>query len=208
MGFLALHSVPLTAQSPVGVGTLPSACGTSIPENNCVRLRGIRIGSIALRTVPMAALSLVHAAYGDNTIRLWDADTGELRHTLEGHRGEVRSVAFSPDGSTIASTTVYEDNTIRLWDADTGELRHTLEGHRGEVRSVAFSPDGSTIASGSADNTIRLWDADTGKQLRGIESANEVDSVAFSPDGSTIASGDGDTYHLVGRRYQKTTAYA
>ncbi|KAF5860979.1 hypothetical protein ETB97_000889, partial [Aspergillus alliaceus] len=63
----------------------------------------------------------------DNTIKLWDPTTGELRQTLEGHSGWVLSVTFSPDGKQLASGS--SDKTIKLWDPTTGELRQTLEGH-------------------------------------------------------------------------------
>ena len=106
---------------------------------------------------------------------------------LEGHRNGVNSVAFSPDGTTLASGS--SDNTVRLWDGVTGAHKATLRGHGGDVYSIAFSPDGTTLASGSSDNTVRLWDGVTGAHkatLRGHR--GDVYSIAFSPDGTTLAS--------------------
>ena len=98
----------------------------------------------------------------DNTIRLWNAITGECRKTLTGHTRSVTSLVYSPDGRTLASAS--EDlKTIHLWDAATGDRHITLKGHTSNVKSLAFSPDGSTLASASWDETICLWDAATGK---------------------------------------------
>ena len=80
----------------------------------------------------------------DRTVRLWDVTTGTTKGTLGGHREDITSVAFSPDGRTLASSS--RDYTVRLWDAISGHHKATLTGHTGVVRSVAFSPDGKTIA--------------------------------------------------------------
>ncbi|WP_193943576.1 trypsin-like peptidase domain-containing protein [Sphaerospermopsis aphanizomenoides] len=121
----------------------------------------------------------------------WSSST--LVNTLTGHSELVYSVAFSPDGKTLASGS--GDNTIKLWDVATGKSIATLTGHSNSVISVAFSPDGKTLASGSLDNTIKLWDVATGKSIATLTGHSEgVDSVAFSPDGKTLASsGSRDT---------------
>ena len=118
----------------------------------------------------------------DNTIRLWDANTGNPLRTFNGHAGDVVGVAFSPDGQKIASAS--HDNTIRLWDANTGNPLRTFSGHTGWVWSVAFSPDGQKIASASHDETARLWETDTGDPLQTLSGhTGFVMSIAFSPDG-------------------------
>ena len=126
-------------------------------------------------------------------IWIYDAETGEELDMFTGHFDSVSSVAFSPDGNTIASGSV--DNTIRLYDAHTGETIHILIGHGSDVTSVAFSPDGNTIASASQDGTIRLWDTrtTTHKQTQRLTGhIGAVNSVAFSPDGNTIVSAGPD----------------
>ena len=83
----------------------------------------------------------------------------ESRRTFKGHTDtvySVYSVAFSPDGKTLASGSF--DKSIKLWNMASGKNTATLKGHTDAVISVAFSPDGKTLASGSQDKSIRLWD--------------------------------------------------
>ena len=137
--------------------------------------------------------STIASGSDDDTVRLWDVNTGTHIKTLTGHTDLVRSVSFSPDGSTIASGS--DDDTVRLWDVNTGTHIKTLTGHTGEVSSVSFSPDGSTIASGSGDGTVRLWDVNTGRHIKTLTGhTSDVLSISFSPDGQTLASGSGSLH--------------
>ncbi|KIX02554.1 uncharacterized protein Z518_08495 [Rhinocladiella mackenziei CBS 650.93] len=110
---------------------------------------------------------------------------------VNGYTGLVRSVAFSPDGTTLASGS--DDKSVRVWDSATGIQLEQFNSHTDVVRSVSFSPDGTTIASGSSDTSVRVWDAATGMQLRKLVGhTDSVMSVAFSPDSIVIASGSWD----------------
>ena len=116
---------------------------------------------------------------------LWEISRQHIA-TLEGHTRYVSSVAFSPDGATLATGS--QDSTIRLWDVATKRNIAMLR-HSHLVRSVAFSPDGTTLAIGSNSRGVELWDVESLRNvgtLRGHR--NVVRSVAFSSDGMTLAS--------------------
>jgi len=110
---------------------------------------------------------------------------------LKGHSGRVYSVAFSPDGCTLASGSY--DQTIKLWDMETHREIATLKGHSNTIDSVAFSPDAQMLASGSDDKTVKLWDVKTQTEITTLKGhSDQVKYVAFSPDGNTLASGSYD----------------
>jgi WD40 repeat protein len=87
-------------------------------------------------------------------VRLWDVERGREKKRLKGHAGGVNSVAFGPNGRTMAAAS---SDTVVLWDVERGRKVEKLKGHTHLVQSVAFSPDGRILASGSWDRTVRLW---------------------------------------------------
>ena len=135
---------------------------------------------------------MLASASGDNTVKLWDTDTGKVIKTLIGHTELVYSVSFSPNGKMLASAS--NDDTVKLWDTQTGEVIETLTGrHTDPVNGVSFSPDGRMLASASGDNTVKLWDTDTGKVIKTLSGHTDwVYGVSFSPDGRMLASASAD----------------
>ncbi len=137
----------------------------------------------------------------DNSVRLWDLQTGAEVRRLEGHTDTVSSVAFSPDGRYALSGSW--DKSLILWDLTTGEIARRLIGHESPVWTVAISPDGRTALSGSGrcctldpvadDNSLRVWNLQTGKETRRFElHTDAVTSVVFSSDGRAALSGSWD----------------
>ncbi len=139
------------------------------------------------------------ASAGEYTIDLWDVATGKRLHPFAGHMAPVVSLAFSPDGSGLASGDSEEGNLI-VWSLKDRKPQHTFTGHYPNVVSVAYSPDGKILASGDGirgtggfDAQIRLWDLSAGRLLRQFPGhLNSVESLAFSPDGKRLASSGHD----------------
>lgn len=126
-------------------------------------------------------------------VHVWELETGE-RHTLGecGRRAPV--VAFSPDGTHLASGSADADAQLRVWNVETGQVR-VYGGATGGLPCVAYAPDGLSIATGdgSASNAaLRLWDLRTGEARVLGRCARQINSVAFAPGGETILTGSWD----------------
>jgi WD40 repeat protein len=125
-------------------------------------------------------------------IDLWDIEAQKVVATLTGHKRSILSLAFSPDGRTLASGSA--DFTARLWDVGSGKMEANLTGFSGPVTAVAISPDGKTLATGGGDfwsksSELKFWDLVSHQGKKTLKGHNgPVFTVAFSPDGRTFAS--------------------
>ena len=129
------------------------------------------------------------SAGDDESVRIWDPVTGELRFDLTG-RGPVTAVAIAPDGTWLASGG--GGGSVRIWDPVTGELRAALTGRGGPVRAVAIAPDGTWLVSGWGGGSVRIWDPVTGELRAALTGRSPEAAVAIAPDGTWLASGGGD----------------
>jgi WD40 repeat protein/tRNA A-37 threonylcarbamoyl transferase component Bud32 len=153
---------------------------------------------------------LLAAASTDRKLRIRHAGSLEQTITLDDQKVGFASLAFSPDGSILATgggdppvvlqqplgkVTAAPDQPlpIRLWDARDGKDLRRLAGHRGSIHALAFVPGGSRLVSAGTDRTIRVWDLESGEVALRLEGHTDaVHALAISPDGQLLASGGAD----------------
>jgi WD40 repeat protein len=134
-----------------------------------------------------------HLASGDldGEVKIWDARTGDQRHTFRAHDGAIMALAFSPDGKCLATGTRYGQDSVKVWDVSTGRLLHTLAGHANGIEGLAFSPDGERLGSAGVDRTVRLWDVASGQEVltyREHVQPLAVNGLAFCAGGRRLTS--------------------
>ena len=196
------NHIDASALTPNGQTAALSAGSVQIVEVSTWRERKIamgRLGSsgfgafIALTPDGRAWASSIH----DREVRLWENLAMEAA-TLRGHTGTVYGVAFSPDGTLLATCSgdaekPWNQGEVKLWDVATAKELTTLGQQIGGFCTVKFSPDGKTIAAGSALGLIEQWDVQSGKH-KGTLSGHFlwVRCISFSPDSAILASGGYD----------------
>lgn len=185
-GRLALLQYSSDHQLPVQIQK-PPPCPPCTP---CSRTR------LLVLLAPLLLLSSVLLSEGMGLTRLFtalfrgrdvEAETTPPRDVLHAGTGPIWSVAFAPDGQTLALA--LDNGTVKLWDLPGRGVRTTLNAHKGAVWSLAFLPDGKTLATAGSDMSVRLWDLASGTERRGLPHAGAVRALAISGDGQRLAAG-------------------
>ncbi|MCA9074412.1 MAG: caspase family protein [Planctomycetaceae bacterium] len=115
----------------------------------------------------------------------------QITRRMLGHTDAVQDLAFSSDGSRLASGS--SDGTVRIWNLESGESEHTFEGHKKDVYGVVFSPDGELLATGSYDGTGAVWSVRTGERQAVLSGHTDaIQCIDWSHDGTKIVTGSYD----------------
>ena len=177
---LELNALLSRTLSRVGLSSAHLLAATEYKHANGVRAVAVTAdGTVA-----------VSAGREDRVLCLWNAATGKLLHTLEGHKQAAEAVALTPRGDVAVSGG--QDYTIFVWDTATGKSLRTLEGHNGTVTSLAMRTDGRHVVSASADGWLRYWDLGSGKCLKILESDVPAQAAALTRDNRLVVSGHND----------------
>jgi WD40 repeat protein len=191
----------VTASDDKTVRLWDAASGQQIgePMTNEGKVYSAQFSPDGQRVVTVSENIYAKVAADVGAVRLWDALSRKPIGEPMGHKGELKSVQFSPDGQRvmIASGDKFgseEKNTAQLRDAASGKPIGEPMGHKGELKSAQFSPDGQRVVTASGDHTARLWDATSGKPIgEPMKHGGLLNSAQFSPDGQRVATASADT---------------
>jgi WD40 repeat protein len=174
-------------------------------EATVVRLNPSRSGSLDLQPLPTmlkhkAAITAIamnpsgdRLVSGglDQRIHLWNPQTGEHLRTLSGHTTDISSVALSPDGRYLASSSCRcPKSNVKVWDLGSGKLLHDRLGHKRSTRSVTIDAAGRILCTGG--NKIKIWDLASGERLCTLGHTSVASCLAMAPNGQLLASGSSD----------------
>ncbi|MGB3402033.1 MAG: serine/threonine-protein kinase [Microcoleaceae cyanobacterium] len=134
---------------------------------------------------------LIASASSDQTVKIWDRQSGFILYDFLDHDDIVYAVDWTPNGRILVSAS--KDKTVKVFDVETGTVLLTLTGHSDQVRSIVISSDGNTLVTGSYDDTIKIWNLITGELIHTLTGhSGDILSVDISPDNQLIVSGSKD----------------
>ncbi len=166
-------------------------------------------GGFSVRFAPDG--TRIASSGADRLVKIWDAETGELKLTFDQHKFPVGGLAWSPDSTRIASSAYYVDKEtpiegrVHIWNAADGAILHTMRTGQKPVVCTDWSRDGRFVAAGTWDSEVVVWSAADGSEVRTINerpgptNASHVDAVALSPDGELVAYGSSEKWVRVHR---------
>jgi WD40 repeat protein len=201
-GLIIRNWVPGRRSSDYLKRSIPILNGSTNTLSSCSERRGGNPGVVILRTlaghsndVNGVALSgdgrLAVSASDDQTLKVWEAESGRELRTLLGHIGSVDGVVLSGNGRLAISAS--RDKTLKVWEVESGRELRTLAGHSNDVNGVALRGDGRLAVSASADKTLKVWGVESGRELRTLAGHSEgVWGVALSGDGRLAVSASKD----------------
>jgi WD40 repeat protein len=202
---MTLSPIPTTPTGDMPLPPLQPITLENTGDINLLRtlqIPGFKISKLSQCSVAFSPDgSLLSGVCYENTIPVWDVQSGKLLLSLESSPSHEVAVAFSPDGSQIAAGGFA--NNIRLWDAVTGKLIRTIGPLPSPIWELSFSPNGDRLASANFDRGFspdvsgaQLWNISNGESLWAYTESTAkllVLSVAYTPDGKTIAYGTFDS---------------
>jgi WD40 repeat protein len=179
------------AQQSKTLGLFPQTASLTPPGGPLVRtLVGHSDWVIALTLSSDGKYVISSSA--DNTLKVWNWQTGKQLRTLKGYTLLINTVALTPDSNYMISAS--GDNTLKVWNWQTGEEVRTLAGHSGWVNAIALTPDGKYVISSSFDSTLKVWNWQTGEEVRTLAGHSDwVNAVALTPDGKYVISSSFDS---------------
>jgi WD40 repeat protein len=167
-----------------------------LPIQSAANVSWVSSPAVHALAISPDGIRVASATGGNNAaVTVWSASSGSALATFHGRGGrdeDFQTVAFAPDGKTVAAGT--KAGAVYVWDALSGRILHTLTDHAGQVLSVAISPDGKRLAAAGDGNSVVVWNATSGQFLRTLASGSTlVEAIAFSPDGRFLAVGGNDS---------------